>query len=76
VSVLLDPPTSKYLPQGDVSGQNTSSGYRNQFINDINIANGLNPPLINPLNTFLSWNFPILNIDYVLVSEKTNQHTK
>jgi hypothetical protein len=76
VSTILDPPTSKYIPQGDVGGQATTNGYRNQFINDINVANGLNPPNPNPLNTFASWNFPILNIDYILVSEKPNQHTR
>ena len=76
VRAVLDPPTAEYHPQGDVAGLPTNNGYRNQFINNINSANGLIPPIINPANTFLMWNFPILNIDYILVNEPTNEQTK
>jgi endonuclease/exonuclease/phosphatase family metal-dependent hydrolase len=42
----------------------------------LEVATGLNPPLQNPANTFNAWNFPILNIDYILVNEPSNINTK
>jgi hypothetical protein len=72
--ILMDPPTGEYHPQGDNAGIPTNNGYRSQFIGDINSVTGLNPPI--PANPFVNWSFPILNVDYVLVNEQTNENTK
>jgi len=72
--MVLDPPSAEYHPQGDLAGIPTNNGYRSQFINDININTGLNPP--NPALPLVNWTFPILNVDYVLVNEQTNENTK
>lgn len=74
---LLNPPTAEYHPQGDVSGLPTINGYRNQLIGDLDVNTGLvalDPT--TPTPAFINYQYPILNIDYILVNEQTLETTK
>lgn len=74
VRAEIDSAVSEYQPQGALSGYPQGNQGRNQFINNINKDTALHP--IDTTTLFQNFSFPIINIDYILVSEQTTSHVK